>query len=171
MHRRNGSAGFTLIELLTVIVILSITGVFSAHFIATAAGTYLDVTIREDLVRGGKIGLERMVREIRGLASPTGFDVLSLSSQELSFRNAAGTTISYRFDGSAVLRNGVPLIEWVDSFSFKFFQRDGDSTLNANTLHSVEITFTLLRSGESIPFRATVYPSVFDKPFFWWHER
>lgn len=169
--KKMGQKGFTLMELLMVMVLLGVFGSFFAQTVYVAGEAYRGVTTQEDLLRSGKIGLERMAREIRHVATPTGVDGTTLSSHEFSFRIWNGEAITYRFAENRISRNGVDLIECVDSFSFSYCKKDGTEALSGNELSCVEIAFTLRKGEESIPLRATLFPPAFANPVYRWYEQ
>jgi len=162
--------GFTLIELIGVMVILGIMGSFFAQTAYLAGEGYIDVSRRQELLQAGSLGLERMVREIRSVATATGIDAQILQASAFTFRNKAGDTITYSYGSGTIERNSVPLVESVNSFSFSYYKSDGSAATSGNTLHRVEIAFILAKGGESIPFRATVFPQGFSPATTQWSE-
>jgi MSHA biogenesis protein MshO len=57
--------GFTLIELVTVIVILGVASAGIASFVRGSMQTYIDVSIREQLLSESRFAIERLKRELR----------------------------------------------------------------------------------------------------------
>jgi|GEM_PF-3384490 len=173
MHRSRMKtcSGFTLIELIAAMVIMGIFGSFFAHSFQIAGESYHGVIVRQELLRDGRIALERMTREIRVVATATGVDAVTLSSSEFSFRDRYGNTYTYSHVGDSVLRNGVALVDSVATFAFGYYRKNGSTTTNGNDLHLVVVTFTLSRGGESIPFRATITPPAFAPSNTCWTEK
>ena len=151
-------------------VLLSVVGSFFAQTAFLAGTGYIRETTRREMRRVGSIGLERMVREIRTAASPTGLDVLAMTASEFSFRDRYGDKVSYLYESGSVKRNTIELIESVNSFAFSYYERDATVCVNVNDLHSVGIEFSIARNEEEMPFRGTVFPQNFTSSAMWWSE-
>ena len=170
-NREKQCAGFSLIELISVMAILGVIGSFFAHTMQTAGEAYHNVTVRQELLRDGRIALEKMKREMRLVATATGVDALTLSSTTFSFRDRDETTYTYTLSGTSILRNGTALVDSVANLGFVYYQKDGTAATSGNNLHSIVVNFTLTEAGESVPFRATIVPPAFESADTCWTER
>lgn len=170
-ERDNRCAGFSLIELLSVMTILGVMGSFFAYTMQTAGEAYHNVTVRQELLRDGRIALEKMTREMRLVATATSLDAPTISSTSFSFRDRYETTYTYTLSSGTLYRNGVALVDSVTKLGFGYYQKDGTAATSGNNLHMIVVNFTLSKAGESVPFRATIVPPAFDPSDTCWTER
>ncbi len=116
--------GFTLIEVATVIVVLSIIGVFTFSFLMQSADTYRTMRIQTELHQEASYLLERISREIKDATY-----ISSITSSSISFRRAnyseiidKSPNVSFFFDGTSLIRSSTnnvnkPVARNVKSFS------------------------------------------------------
>ena len=63
--KRKAAQGFTLMELILVIIILGIMSVGISGFITLSTQTYLNATIRDELIGNARFAIERLNRDLR----------------------------------------------------------------------------------------------------------
>src|SRR5437868_1186657 len=118
MRNMNKQQGFSLIELVMVIILLGIIAVVISKMYATtltAAQTEQNVT---DALSQGRIGIERMARDMRVVRSAG--DISVMTSGEFSFTDMGGNSIDYKLTGSSLMRNSQALADGVNTLTFSY---------------------------------------------------
>jgi len=108
------SDGFTLIEALSIVVVLSILGLFTFSFIEYAIRTYLIGTTERMIYQDASYTMERMTRELRDMINPVSwsngitYDALQFSKRhgtpqdvrtDITYWRDANTKVLYRQSG------------------------------------------------------------------------
>lgn len=152
--RSKGEGGFTLIELILVIVIVGIIAVgITASFVPTMKVSVL-VDTRKEALQGGRIAMERMLREIReARAISAGFTAASLT-----FTNAAGSTTSYAVSGTSLQRNGTDLTCCVDTMTLTYLDKNGNSTTDPLLVWRIQADLQVKVGDETVELRSEVNP-------------
>jgi len=100
--RRRRSAGFTLLELVMVIVLLGIiAGASVPLMFEIVNGWQLSVT-RNEMSESAKIGMDRMIREMRQISNRSG--VITANSSVFQFIDVNGSDITFNLSGSNLMR-------------------------------------------------------------------
>lgn len=149
--------GFTLIEIILAIVIVGIIAIaITASFLPTMKVS-LSVDTRKDALQGGRVAMERMLREIREARSiSAGFTATSLT-----FVNAANSTITYSWSGtpSAPLqRNGSDLTCCVEAMLLTYLKKDGTTTANPSEVWRIQADLQVKVGSETVELRSEVNP-------------
>jgi len=156
-------AGYTLIELVLTIVLVGIIAAIVGTLLLQGTQALVAEDVRSNITSEARLAIERMIREIRTIRSPTDADIPSWTVSDLSFVDLDGAAIAYAVGGGTLTRNGVPLSADVSNLSFSYFQRDGITpATDASEIWTIEFAFALARNGESQAFRARVYPRNFS---------
>lgn len=155
-------AGFTLIELVITIVLVGIIGTIGSLLIMQGAKEYIAQDVRAGLTNQGRLGIERMAREVRAIRSRTAADIPTWSAGALQFTDVAGTSITYTVGAGTLTRNGTALASDVSALTFSYLQNDGvtAATLPTN-IWIIRISLTVTRAGESQTLRTRVHPRSF----------
>lgn len=130
---RNEDNGFTIIELVTVIVVLSILGIFTFSFMDNAIRTYRLVKEQSPLYADGACIMERITRELTDARSVTSPPVGSSSSTLGLVKTHTGvdpsTTVTFQQDNRYLRRNGTPIGTNIKTFSVSRSTENGPITI------------------------------------------
>lgn len=153
---RREEGGFTLPELL-VAMMLMLTAMFALYSIFDMSLRIFSFgNDRTEAVEQARAGLERMDRELTA-AHPydrAGGDETLLPSygpEHISFGNdldgsrkvAPGEEIRYELNGSTLMRNGLPMVEFVDDLSFEYLDASGAAATGESDIAMVRITLDI----------------------------
>ncbi len=177
MMIRNENNGFTIIELVTVIVVLSILGIFTFSFLDNAIGTYRLVQNQNPLYADGTYIMERITRE---LSDATQVDVAG--SGTLTFWTAHGPPsltppiqVTFRRDGTnlkrsdsrgeSVLGNNIDATD--DGFRATKNTPTGTGTDPGQETITIELKLTSSSDSRIPPFvlKTTVIPNNYASNF------
>ena len=158
-------AGFSLAELLVVVAILGLVMGGAFTLLAASQQSYAFGAARVEAQQAARVGLERMVRELREAGyDPTGAGFAAIEAAEptrVVFQrdlNGNGVIDPTRERVSFLLRGTVlrrdagggaqPLVEGVRRLTFTYYDRDGAGTTNPARVASIRI---LLEAGPTGP--------------------
>jgi len=101
-HRNKQVSGFSLIELIMIVVLLGIiSGVTIPLIFEVVNGWQLSV-VRNDLSESAKIGMDRMIREIRQINGRDG--VMSATAASFQFTDLNGNNITFYLSSGHLMR-------------------------------------------------------------------
>jgi len=166
---------FTLIELLVVMVIVGILATGFSAFYVKFVDIWKFVSFRTDIVNEARIGLIRIIRDLRQLTL-----LEQIGSQTIRFlamdENDNLVRIRYRwvgddvfydldnlptgnpdgvFDSSNILMNGVA------AFQFTYYDIAGAVTTTMSEVYMIDISITLQEGTEQFTLNARVFPRNF----------
>ena len=162
LTRTGQQTGFTLIELIMVMVIISIVGITGANTLSSSILAWQvapDVVDTLSKLRSTMTRVERELRETRrNPASTASYDISTMTSSQLSFTKADGTSVMFTIapplislDYSNPAVHSV-LVDQVSSASFSYFQQDGNSSAtSSNDITFVELQVNLVNNSNSYP--------------------
>ena len=111
--------GFTLIEMIITIVLLSIIAVMSSVILQQGYKSYIVSKNSISADWHGRLALERMARDIRAIYS-AGM-ITTATATQLTFNEPGDTaTVTYKLDGSTLMRNNQPLATGVKKLTFTY---------------------------------------------------
>lgn len=169
MMIRCGNKGFTIIELVTVIVVLSILGVFTFSFMDNAIKTYSLIKEQSPLYADGAYIMERITRELSDatIISTTDIPQYPSWSSKLTFSTAAhppppltadrpATQVTYELDAdNNLVRNSGIIGKNITEFKVTRSGTQYDSTI------TIELQLSSPVDSSIPPFvlRTTVFPN------------
>jgi prepilin-type N-terminal cleavage/methylation domain-containing protein len=152
MMIRNENKGFTIIELVTVILILSILGLFTFSFIDNAIKSYTLVKNQSGLYADGTYIMERITRELSDASDVTN-PAPGQTSSTLGFTKVhtgidTSLAVTFQQDNRNLLRNGTLIGTNVRTFNVTRGAIDGTIavTLELNSLGDASIPSFVLRT-------------------------
>jgi len=128
------------------IVIGAIISIIVGPMLLQGFNAYFKSAVVTDIDGQAKLAMERMVREIRGIANPAS-DITTMTASQLTF-TLNGDSISYTLSGSQLRRNSNPLASNVSSLTFSYYRNDWTTTTTDRTLvWRIQVQFTLSYTG------------------------
>ncbi len=166
---KHGQAGFTLIELVITIVLVGIIAGTAGMLLIKGTQAYIEEDQRSAATSQGRLGLERMARDIRTIPQASAIvGPITNPSSSLSFSDLTGTAITYARNGAtnALDRTegaGLPVIlaDGVTTLEFRYYDKAGALTTTPANIWQIRIDLTVTKRAETQVFRMSVYPRNF----------
>ena len=162
--------GFTLVEFIIVIVITGIIAGILSILIGEVTKTYTFIRVRGTALSDNRLAMNRMVREIRQVASIT--SIYSATPERFQFGNVNGEDITFEKVAGSLKRNSDELADSVESLQFEY--RDINNVLLTNVtivvnnpatpeaeetnIWRITINLTIKRANETVKFQDQVHP-------------
>jgi prepilin-type N-terminal cleavage/methylation domain-containing protein len=150
------NAGFSLIEIVMVIIIIGIIAAIASRILMQGVSAYLTNINIINSDWQGRIALERMVRDIRAIRSPT--DITTASASTLAFTNTSGTSISYTLSGSTITLNGNVLADGIASLTFTYYDSSNAITATPSAIRYILISINVTQNNTNLTLNTSVYP-------------
>jgi prepilin-type N-terminal cleavage/methylation domain-containing protein len=147
--------GFTLIELIIVIVLLGIISVIATKMLAQGFNAYLTGKNILNADWQGRLAMERMVRDIRAIRSPTA-GITTATATQLAFTDTNGTDIVYQVSGSNLMRNSQVLADGVQSITFSYFNQNGATTGVLSAIDYITIILNITQNNTTFSLTTSV---------------
>jgi prepilin-type N-terminal cleavage/methylation domain-containing protein len=181
---RSRHAGFTLLEVIMTVTILSIVFVLGSKMMGKAYESY-DLEKRTTSVDWqGRLALERMMRELRGIRSSADVTLPASSNAPIFFTDIAGGNVCFCYESvSATVRRGTStgpscgtggvaptascgtgstraLAGNVDpnGLNFYFYDANGNATASAASLQLIGLSLAVRDGNVAETYRASVQP-------------
>jgi prepilin-type N-terminal cleavage/methylation domain-containing protein len=155
-------AGVTLIELVITIVIVGIIAGITGILLLSGVREYTAQDARASITSQGRLGIERMTRDIRMIRSRTATDIPTMTASTLSFVDISGNAVVYTSGAGAVTRNGVALASSGSAtLTFSYVQQNGTAAATAAQVWVIQMDLTFATGSESQSFRVSVHPRNF----------
>ncbi len=145
---------FTLIELVFVIVILSIIAAIGSRVMGAAFQSYYD---NQNIIIAnaqGRIALERMIRDVHAIASPS--SITTATSSSLSFTDVNGNTVTYGLSGTTLQRNGIALADGIGSIEFRYYDGNGATTAVTTNIRYINVILGVTELGVNYTLKTTM---------------
>jgi prepilin-type N-terminal cleavage/methylation domain-containing protein len=161
--------GFTLVELVIVIAIVGISMTIVGAILLGTIKAWTFKFNRNDILWDGRIGLDRMTREIRAVKDST--SVITASSTQFRFTDAENKDITYSLSSTNLNRteNGTAnlLAGNVSGLAFTYYDAS-DVVIStpivspsATDIRRVRINLTLTKNGENVYLQSDSSPKNF----------
>lgn len=155
MPKKLQQSGFTMIELILVIVLLAIIGTTAAMILNEGLFSYITAKNVTDAEWQGRVGVDRMLRDIRAVRSSG--DISTASASQFIFTDITGTSVTYQLTGSSLMRNSQVLADGVQSLTFTYTDKSGASTSTINAIRYVTFSVTVTQKGANYNVVSSVY--------------
>ena len=166
--RRGALRGaYTLIELTVVIVVLGVVAGLGTGIVVDAGRVYSRSRSRTDASADARHALERLSRELAGLA--TAADITAMSSESITF-SLDGTPRTFGKSGSSLLRDSKALANDVSAFSLTYYDASGDITATLAQVRRIAIRIAITRNDLTVSLRTEVFPRAFRTQYTSWEQ-
>jgi len=146
--------GFTLIEMVIVIVILSVVAVLASRVLGAGFSSYLDNQNIVNANEQGRLALEKMIRDIHAINSPS--SISSATATSLSFTDVNGNAITYALSGTQLQRNGVTLADGVNSLTFGYYTSAGATAAVTTSIIYINVTLNITQNSVNYTLGTTI---------------
>lgn len=146
--------GFTLIEMVFVIIILSIIALIASRVMGAAFNSYYDNQNIVNANEQGRLALERMVRDIHAVNSPS--SVTTANATSLTFTDVNGNAVTYALSGSQLQRNGVTLADGVNTLTFGYYDGAGAVTGTTTAIRYINVTLNITQNSVNYTLVTTI---------------
>jgi prepilin-type N-terminal cleavage/methylation domain-containing protein len=159
---RGAESGFTLIEMVITLILVGIIAAITGIMMQQGIMAYLAQTNEANIADQGRLGIERMAREIRTIRSRTAADIPTMTAATLSFVDIGGNAIAYTSGGGNITRNGTLLATGnAAALGFSYFQQNGAPAVAAAQVWVIQVDLSLTTGGQTQAFRIRVHPRSF----------
>lgn len=177
MHTALYQRGFTLVEMIVVIVVMAAIFATGGMALGRAFESYALTKTATDVDWQGRVALERMVRELREIRTPTAADLDISSTTQVWFVDASGNGVCFYRDAatnrlmrsaaasaatcSAVASNPQPLASSIAAVNFYYYTNAGGAPLSAAQVYYVAATVNVAAGQINETFTASLVPRRF----------
>jgi prepilin-type N-terminal cleavage/methylation domain-containing protein len=148
-------AGFTLIEIIIAMVVTGVIFTVFALIINTAMQSWAFMRDQKSVAAEARSAMQRMVREIRRTRDGSG--ITTLEAADYGFVDVDGGNIEYAQSGTDLQRNGVVMLENLDTggLSFVYLDGSGVETTVEGEVRCVRISLVAEDGGNRVRLRAS----------------
>src|SRR3989344_3293103 len=162
----NNHKGFTLIEMIMVITLLGIVAAIIAIPLLQGARGWFDATTREGITQSGRIGIERMTREIRNTARKSDNTpcISAALATSFTFSDMSGDltacntiTFSWAGAGNPIIRGADTLADNIQTLAFTYYDSTNAVTAVAANIRRISIEIESTKGSETLRKYNEVY--------------
>lgn len=146
--------GFTLIEMVFVIIILSVVAAIGSRVMGASFNAYFTNQNVINADAQGRLALEKLVRDIHNIASPSGITTATPTS--LSFLDLDGVTVTYTISGTQLLRNGITLADGINNLAFSYYNGAGAVTATTSAIRYVNVSLNVTKNNVNYALMTTI---------------
>ncbi len=147
--------GFTLLELVLVIVMVGVISVGITKIYAQVLSILLVGQNTSNALSQGRVGMERMIKEIR--ATRSAVDISVFTSSEYTFIDTDGNSINYKLSGGNLVRNNIALADGISSLTFAYYDKSSNVTAAAANIAYIKISMNVTQKNTNFTLNSGVY--------------
>lgn len=121
---KSQQGGFTLLELILVMTLVGILVSLSSNLFFYQINLWDRLTTHTESLQNSRHALQMLTRDLRQIEAAD--SIYQASEDSIRFKEINGSTVSYKFSNSQILRNGDLLINDVDDIQFKYYDNSGN---------------------------------------------
>lgn len=146
--------GFTLVESLFVVALIATLLAAMYPYLSATHTSWQSADRRSEAIQNARIGIDKMVRELRQARSFT-----SIAANSVTFEDADENAITYALNDGNIERNSVVLAGPVDSLAFNYYKDSGTSTTKESEVRLVKVSveLTYLEGKDPLEFLSMAY--------------
>ncbi len=154
--------GYTLVETAVALSIMGSMLLSVNMFMKPMTDLWSLKIFQDDFQQESRLALMRLMRELSQIKDPA--SVLIAESHRIQFQNAASQTITYRLDGTQILRNNRTLAKNVGEFTLSYFDKDHAALASplvnpaSTNIYRISATVRTDQGGRSVTARSQVRP-------------
>ena len=151
--------GFTVIEILFVVALVAVLLAAIYPYLRSFHTSWQDADRRSDIIQNARIGMDKMVRELRWAGSFSAIQKTLVTFTDVDDNPA----ITYRLNSGNLERNTVVLAGPIptDGLTFTYYDATGVETSTASEVKSVEISMTVSDPESKISDTITLASAAF----------
>ena len=153
-----GEQGFTFVELLLTLILTSVLFAGTTVIMSQGLNSYVFLSDRAVDLQTLRIGTERMVRELGGVAQS---GIKNISSSQISFVDSLGNNTDFHWDAATqtLFRGSDKLLMHVTSVTFTGYKDDGTVTSAGPQVRRIRMALQCLPLGQAsaIVWQTDVY--------------
>jgi prepilin-type N-terminal cleavage/methylation domain-containing protein len=166
-----GMQGFTLIEIVIVLCLSAILIISVLPFLKVSLRSYMTVSQGKNIVQASRIGFNRFMGELKRI--PENYNITRGLANYIEFRyldqngNMLSADVTYQLSGDQLLRDGVPIVDGVQSFQMQYFKWDGTEYVpdyDVGYIWRMRVKMSVGNSEGQFNLAGDIFPKAFAFP-------